>query len=226
MARIDYNLFRVFDAVYTTGGVSSAAEVLHLTQPAISHARWRLREQVKDPLFVRLGQGMVPTPAAHKLIGPVRKGLREIEQAVMAIESFDPAHAVLHFRIGFNALMESALLPRIVKAMLLRARHPRGGGAPDRQDMAMALASAQLNAVIDIEMTGTGEMIHSQRLVSGRIVAVARRDHPLFAQQAITLADYGAAPRGGFHPAAGRLFEDMVIARTTTQARHIARAAS
>lgn len=223
--RMDFNLFRVFDAIYTTGGVSAAADVLHLTQPAVSHALARLRDQLGDPLFVRLGQGMTPTPAAHKLIGPVRKGLREIENAVMSIETFDPAHADLHFRIGFNALMENSLLPRIVGEILPLAPGVRLESVRyDRQDMAMALASTRLNAVIDIEMTNPGEMIHSQRLVSGKIIAVARRGHPALSRGgSVSLQDYMELRHVAVSTRPqGISFEDIVIARSTTEARKIA----
>jgi len=202
--RVDFNLFRVFAAIYTNGGVSAAAEVLHLTQPAVSHALARLRDQLGDPLFVRLGQGMVPTPVAHKLIGPVRKALGEIEQAVKAIETFDPALAAMQFRIGFSALMEAALFPRIVCEILPKAPGIRVEAVRyNRADMAMALASSQLNAVIDIEMANPGEMIHSRRLASGRIVGVARRDHPVVTAR-FARRLHGARPHRGIDPATGR----------------------
>ena len=120
-SRFDLNLFRVFEAVYSGGGVSRAAEVLNRTQPAVSHALNRLRDQIGDPLFVRFGQGLVPTPAAHKLIGPVRKALRDIELAVKTVESFDPSNADMRFRIGFNALMEEVAVSGPGQ------RHPGGG---------------------------------------------------------------------------------------------------
>ncbi|MGH8445646.1 MAG: LysR family transcriptional regulator, partial [Solimonas sp.] len=56
MARVDLNLFRVFDAVYRAGSLTQAAAQLHLTQPAISNALARLRLQFDDPLFVRDGR--------------------------------------------------------------------------------------------------------------------------------------------------------------------------
>jgi DNA-binding transcriptional LysR family regulator len=223
--RVDFNLFRVFAAIYTNGGVSAAAEVLHLTQPAVSHALARLRDQLGDPLFVRLGQGMVPTPVAHKLIGPVRKALGEIEQAVKAIESFDPALAAMQFRIGFNALMEAALFPRIVCEILPKAPGIRVEAVRyNRADMAMALASSQLNAVIDIEMANPGEMIHSRRLASGRIVGVARRDHPVVTGKApVSLDDYMALGHIAVSTRPqGATFEDILIARSTTRTRRIA----
>ena len=67
LARFDLNLLRIFDAIFVKGGVSAAARHLNLSQPAISHALTRLRAQFDDPLFVRQGNGLVPTPAARAM---------------------------------------------------------------------------------------------------------------------------------------------------------------
>lgn len=79
ISRIDLNLFVVFDAIYTEGGITRASAILKLTQPAVSHALARPRTLVDDPLFVRQGHSMSPTPVAHELIGPVRRAIAEIE---------------------------------------------------------------------------------------------------------------------------------------------------
>jgi DNA-binding transcriptional LysR family regulator len=65
--RIDLNLFAVFDAIYTAGSLTKAADVLCITQPAVSNSLSRLREMLNDPLFVRTGHTMTPTPAAHSV---------------------------------------------------------------------------------------------------------------------------------------------------------------
>uniref|UniRef100_UPI0032218A7A LysR family transcriptional regulator n=1 Tax=Ralstonia pseudosolanacearum TaxID=1310165 RepID=UPI0032218A7A len=51
ISRVDLNLFVVFDAIYSEGGITAAARTLNLTQPAVSHALGRLRELFDDPLF-------------------------------------------------------------------------------------------------------------------------------------------------------------------------------
>jgi Bacterial regulatory helix-turn-helix protein, lysR family len=59
----DLNLLLVFQAILREGSVARAAERLHLSQPATSHALSRLRHRLKDQLFVRTPTGMTPTPA-------------------------------------------------------------------------------------------------------------------------------------------------------------------
>ena len=78
---IDLNLLRLFDAVYRTGNVSRAAELLDLTQPAASQGLNRLRTLIHDPLFMRTAGGVQPSPKAQRLAGPVRQALATLEQA-------------------------------------------------------------------------------------------------------------------------------------------------
>jgi len=70
--KVDLNLFIVFDAIYTEANLTRAGQIVGITQPAVSNALARLRETFNDPLFVRTAQGMVPTPMAQNIIGPVR----------------------------------------------------------------------------------------------------------------------------------------------------------
>ena len=86
---MDLNLLLVFDAIYAERSVSRAAERLNLSQPAVSNALARLRESVGDPLFVREGKGMAPSPRAKTLRDPIRKALELLERGFRSDESFD-----------------------------------------------------------------------------------------------------------------------------------------
>jgi DNA-binding transcriptional LysR family regulator len=88
---LDLNLLRVFDALIATRNVTRAAEVLGLTQPAVSAALGRLRQHLDDPLFVRVGNGMVPTARAEALQVPIGGALRELAGAIEVSAPFDPA---------------------------------------------------------------------------------------------------------------------------------------
>src|SRR5215831_14073601 len=79
LAKVDLNLFVVFETIYAEGGITRASRRLNLSQPAISHALARLREMFDDPLFVRHGHAMMPTPLARRLVEPVRRALHGLE---------------------------------------------------------------------------------------------------------------------------------------------------
>src|SRR5689334_24450365 len=76
-ATMDLNLLRVFDALLREGSVTAAAERLHLSIPATSRALARLRRAMGDPILVRAGRGLAPTPFALRIAPRVRSLLDE-----------------------------------------------------------------------------------------------------------------------------------------------------
>src|SRR5687768_6207469 len=82
LAGIDLNLFLVLHAVLSEESVTRAAQKLHVTQSAVSNALARLRELLQDPLLVRHGRGLVPTPRAQELAPLVQRAMGELQAAV------------------------------------------------------------------------------------------------------------------------------------------------
>ncbi|THD72933.1 LysR family transcriptional regulator [Thalassobius vesicularis] len=189
ISRTDLNLFVVFEAIYSQGGVTRAAEMLHLTQPTISHALGRLRERVGDPLFVRHGQRLVPTPLAQKMIGPTREALKLFETTLGELDGFDPATASMHFSIGMRSLMENSFfLPLVMLVNSVAPKVTLASAQLDRRRIEGDLSSGELNAAIDVFLP-LGADIRREHLISSPSVVVARRGHPLVQGQ-ITLDDY------------------------------------
>lgn len=192
ISRTDLNLFVVFEAIYSQGGVTRAAETLHLSQPTISHALARLRERVGDPLFVRHGQKLIPTPLAQQIIGPTREALKLFERTLGALDGFDPTTAAMSFTVGMRSLMESTYFLPLV--LLLNKSAPGVSlvsGQFDRRRLEPDLASGELNAVIDVFLPLSSE-IRREHLSWAPSVVVARRGHPAVDGQ-IDLATYLAA---------------------------------
>ena len=79
MKSTDLGLLRALDALLTTGSVTLAAQRLHLSTPAMSHTLARIREMVGDPLLVRAGRKLVPTPRALALREPVAQLLAQAD---------------------------------------------------------------------------------------------------------------------------------------------------
>src|ERR1051325_11007957 len=115
ISTIDLNLFVVLDAIYTEGGVTRASEKLHLTQPAISHALARLRELFADPLFVRQGHAMIPTPLARNVIEPVRRSLRLLGATLDETGRFPPARTQKRCTIVVRDILEATALPPLLR---------------------------------------------------------------------------------------------------------------
>ncbi|MEO9651843.1 MAG: LysR family transcriptional regulator [Roseobacter sp.] len=102
--RLDLNLLVTFEALMDEGSVAKAAERMNKTPSAVSHALARLREQVGDPLMVKVGGKMQPSPFAEALIEDVRPILRSIQRVVTPPEPFDPATSTRTFHIAVPAI--------------------------------------------------------------------------------------------------------------------------
>ena len=188
--RTDLNLLAVFECVYSHGSVTRAAEVLHLTQPSVSHALARLRERVGDPLFVRQGQKLVPTAAARKLIHPVRQSLQLMEASLADLEGFDPATATYSFTLGIRPLMEGALLPSLMRQVGEQAPNVELSSVQfDRTNLEAELTSGDIHAAVDVFLS-LPESISRQHLSSAPIVVVARKDHPALKHGSVSLDHY------------------------------------
>ncbi len=123
--KLDLNLLRVFDAIYTARNVSRAATALDLTQPAVSQGLTRLRNLVGDPLFVRAAGGVVPTVRAQRTAPAIHEALYALESAVQGSAGFDPAQAERVFRLHMTDIGEDQFLPRLITTARLRAPRTR-----------------------------------------------------------------------------------------------------
>lgn len=116
LRRIDLNLLVILDALLSEQHVTRAAERLHLSQPAVSHALARLREVLGDPLLVRQGGGLVPTARALELAAPLAEALAQV-QSLLAPNLFDPASAKRTFRLAMSDYGAAILLPGLVRTL-------------------------------------------------------------------------------------------------------------
>lgn len=178
MARPDLNLLITLDALLAEGSVAGAARRLRLSPSAMSRALSRLRETTGDPLLVRAGRGLVPTPRAIELrrkIGP----LVEDAQAVLRpAEGLDLERLARTFTLrtgdGFVENFGAALLARIVEAPGVRLRFlpkPDKGSGPMRDG----------NVDLETGVVGRsmGPELRAQALLRDRFIGAVREGHPL-----------------------------------------------
>lgn len=197
---LDLNLLRIFDTVMAEGSLTRSAEVLSMTQPAVSHALRRLHEAVGEALFVRSARGMKPTPRALALWPQVRQALGGLRQA-LAPESFDPQHDAVTFRLAMVDATAVLLMPGLVQAievqralanlrvLPLATRDPRA--LLERGDADLAVGHFP-DAVAALDAQGDDATLRHLRLYDTRYVCVMRRGHPL-ASGPLTLDAYCAA---------------------------------
>jgi DNA-binding transcriptional LysR family regulator len=177
LGAMDLNLLVVFDAIMRDRSVTRAGQRLGLSQPAVSHALTRLRHMLKDELFVRSPQGMMPTPHAEQLAAPIRIALEGLQQSLEPIQ-FDPAKATATFRIAVDNYAAIVLVAPIAEAVARLAPGVtldfRPGGTLnipellDRSELHLAIGPPGI----------PGERFSVRRLLQDQFVVVHRKDHP------------------------------------------------
>jgi DNA-binding transcriptional LysR family regulator len=173
LRQLDLNLLLAFDAIYQQRSVTRAAEVMCLSQPAMSNALRRLRELCGDPLFIKSRLGVTPTLVAHRLADFVRAALESLRDGLRMIPAARQNNPLL--RISCLDCLQPVLLDALLESphadWQVRYFQPR------RRDALQDLASGKLDILIDLDQPLAGLAgLHKQTLPA---------DHYVFA--------YGAA---------------------------------
>lgn len=186
--QLDFNLLKVFEAIYTEQSISRASEVLHVTPSAVSHALKRLRERMGEPLFERRGQQMVPTSSCQRMAPQLLATLAQLRQLLQNWGKFDPASAEQHFQIGISEALESQMVPQICSLMQQRAPYSRVTSRRfSRDQMERLLLHRQLDLIIDIKSVSVSDII-DRHLVDDSLV-VASSDN----RESLNLKEYQQA---------------------------------
>ena len=186
---VDLNLLTLFDALISEGQLRRAAEKLGMTQPAASSALARLRLTYGDDLFVRSRQGMIPTPRAKSLAGPIREALQMIKGTLDEDQDFSPHTAKRTFKLsisGYTAIgdyAELVLLPGLLRRM---DRYSDTLSIETAGDLMSAGQHTVSHSLVDFSLGYTipdNPKLDSCLLSEDEIVVIARRGHPRLKQQ-------------------------------------------
>lgn len=179
--RIDLNLFAVFDAIYTAGSLTKAADVLCITQPAVSNSLSRLRDMLNDPLFVRTGHSMTPTPVAQNIIVPAREALKLLRTSVQESHVFNPLTSEKAFNFASRDLLEVSIMPRLMSRLQdLAPGISLTNYDVNRANIVPAMASGSLDFFADASAF-TDPHLCKQKIADDNFVVLARKDHPALA---------------------------------------------
>lgn len=179
ISSFDLNLFVILNAIYTEGSLTKAAEVVGITQPAVSNALSRLRERFDDDLFIRTGSGMVPTQKTENIISDIQNALSLMQQSVNEPDTFDPKLSNRNFKLSLGDVSEGRVLPYIMNEIDKNAPFvSMGSYAYSRSDQVHALATHNLDFVVD-PIIPASEEINSYKVFEDDFVAMYRDDHPL-----------------------------------------------
>ena len=170
--------FKVLNVVLRERSLTRAAEFLDTTQPSISKVLARLRTHFGDPLFIRTGQTMAPTPKALEMAVPLRSLLYAAETLGTPTPSFDPSTSDRMFKVLTTDVGSARFLPPLLSKMAKEG--------PKLTLQAVPLDSRHFETKLE---TGEADLalgafpkaprgLRRQHLYYDGYLSVARKDHP------------------------------------------------
>lgn len=177
---LDLNLLVTLDVLLEEQSVTVTARRMGVTQSAISQALSRLRDQLGDPLLVRVGAKMEPTLRARELQGPLRDALRALHAVASTTVGFDPATSERRFGIAANDLVTTIVLaPGLGSALGVAPGIEVGVRALGGEAARNALRAGDVDLAIGV-FTNKDPALLSVPLVSGGdYQTLCRKGHPL-----------------------------------------------
>jgi DNA-binding transcriptional LysR family regulator len=219
IANLDLNLLLVLDTVLRERSVAQAAQRLHVTPSAISNGLAKLRSSLGDPLVIRRGRGIVPTPRAEELAPALARALAELEQAVTP-GPFNPATCTRPFTLAMADAGQVAFLPAIAAAFARVMPNARLRVVGIESLLTLGdLGSTEVDLHFGVRASGPG--IHAEALFDEPTVLVARAAHPacrakLSRQRLSSLRHIGVelAPGRGFRDSLVKTYARALLPRT------------
>ncbi|WP_342117500.1 LysR family transcriptional regulator [Pseudoduganella sp. OTU4001] len=174
---LELRLLQVFDEIIKGRSVSRAAENLGIGQPAVSVALSKLREHFGDPLFVRIGHVMEPTPLARDLAQPVVQALQALEKVYTHRVAFDPASSSRKFAICMSDISQLVLLPKLLAYVRRYAPGLHIEILPQLDETAKLLETGEADLAFGF-MPQLEAGFYEQTLFRQRYVCIASASHP------------------------------------------------
>jgi DNA-binding transcriptional LysR family regulator len=191
MSSPDFNLLVTLDVLLAEGNVARAAERLRLSPSDMSRSLARLRRTTGDPLLVRAGRGLVPTPRAIQLREQVSQLVQDTNAVLRPAEKLDLQQLDRTFALRVSDGFAENFGPSLVNRLSEQAP-----GVRIRFVQKLDKASTSLrDGTVDLE-TGvigatTGPEVRTRALFRDRFIGVVRQGHPL-SKRNITAARYAA----------------------------------
>jgi DNA-binding transcriptional LysR family regulator len=176
--KYDLNLLPVFLALMEERSVTRAASRLGITQPALSNSLNRLRDMLKDPLFIRERYGIRPTQLAEEITPTIEAALSQLDDLIVHQQDFDPASAERLFLIAPNSYVELVLMPALVARLREQAPGIKLRMTPFGNDLADTGVISGTTAMVLGRVIDPPDNLIVQHLMDDGLACIVRRDHP------------------------------------------------
>ncbi|HBP30733.1 MAG TPA: LysR family transcriptional regulator [Advenella kashmirensis] len=176
--KYDLNLLPVFMALMEERSVTRAAVRLGITQPALSNSLNRLRDMLRDPLFIRERYGIRPTPLAEEIAPQMEAALAQLDNLIVNQQQFQPADADRQFTLAPNSYAELTLMPALVAKLRdlapgIQLRFTNFGN-----DLSETGAISGNTAMVLGRIVDPPDNLIVQHLMDESLSCVVRADHP------------------------------------------------
>lgn len=105
----------VFHAIMQVGTISGAAQVLHISQPAVTKVLQHCEQQLGMPLFERVRGKLYPKPEAHRLFAETEKLSRDL-LGIRRLAASLKSRAVETVRLVSTPTVAISVLPQAMRA--------------------------------------------------------------------------------------------------------------
>lgn len=198
LRRIDMNLIVALDALLQESSVTRAAAQLGVTQSAMSQSLNRLRQTLDDPILVRSGRQMVPSPRALALRDPLRTLLAELGRTLSSPDKFDPRSAQRAFRLAMLETYAYTQIPRLTHRI-----------ASESRNLTLEVLNLDTDTLwgelrsgsVDLAMAGNWDLPEDMdriKLFDDEVGSMVRAGHPILDSE-ITPETYASYPHVAFH---------------------------
>ena len=189
MFELDCKLLSIFYYIYKFKSVSSAADHLAMSQPAVSNILNKIRAHYNDPLFLRIGNEMIPTELSKQLFPLVSEALNKVEIINNFTINFDEQASHQQFTIAMTDVSHLVLLPKISQYLKKHAPHIKLNVRAITSETSYQMANGEIDLAVGFPpLLENG--FYQQKLFEQYYVVLASKDHPRLTPNHLTVEHY------------------------------------